>query len=399
MKFCKALHKVMEASDPSYRPYWTNYKRLKKLIKAIDAYGVDTKAVASADGHGISTAAKTHNVSHSSNDDSFFFPKTNSTPETAANDQQQQSCCFHEASEHKDLKAVKARLKHNPGEVAFFQLLYSELGKASDFFGKAEKQFGIREEIVRVSMQVLKRPVSVTVKDRWSVLSKAVFRLYKDLLLLETYAIMTYFAFSKILKKHDKVTGIETREPFMINVVNKANFTNYPRIMDMIQNCQTLYQDASQRLLQNMYEDERLFLYMVEQIQRQPGVPLQSLLREIHNPNNNDDDDAQHSTAGAVAKTTSGQGHVANNNDDANDDKKPPARSSRKEPRSGTAISRYGSLPTTERQAPRYPPQDYHRRQWDREDSSSDDDDDGKSARPTKKSRVRFHGDPKFGNR
>jgi len=31
--------------------------------------------------------------------------------------------------------------------------------------------------------------------------------LYQDLLLLENYAVMNYCGFSKIVKKHDKLTG------------------------------------------------------------------------------------------------------------------------------------------------------------------------------------------------
>lgn len=38
-------------------------------------------------------------------------------------------------------------------------------------------------------------------------LMAACVKLYKDLLLLENFAIMNYCGFSKILKKHDKVTG------------------------------------------------------------------------------------------------------------------------------------------------------------------------------------------------
>ena len=72
------------------------------------------------------------------------------------------------------------------------------------------------------------------VQDRWSQLAKALYRFYKDLLLLENYAIMTYCSFSKILKKHDKNTGFVTREAFMKNVVSTANFTNYPTVANMI---------------------------------------------------------------------------------------------------------------------------------------------------------------------
>ena len=342
---------MVEASDPSYRPYWTNYKKLKKLIKAIDAYGVDTKAT-SPDG----------------NDDFPFLTQANmpSTKATVATE----AAPSHSAtrSESGESKTVKARLKHNPGEVAFFQLLHSELGKASDFFGKAEKQFVIREEIVRVSMEVFQRPISVIVKDRWSVLSKAVFRLHKDLLLLETFAIMTYFAFSKILKKHDKITGIETKKAFMTNVVNKANFTNYPRIMDMIESCQTLYQDASHRLLKDMYEDERLFLYMVEQIQQQPNVPLRSLLRQSRDSDTNANE--------AVPRESIGE-----------QDKKQPSRDDSETYTSSSkrvSLHQHGSDEAVHDQA------DFHH------DRNVSDD---LTTRPMKKRRVRFRADEEDSSR
>ena len=60
-------------------------------------------------------------------------------------------------------------------------------------------------------MSYCSKPGSVMVQDRWSQLAKALYRFYKDLLMLENYAIMTFCAFSKILKKHDKNTGFKTR--------------------------------------------------------------------------------------------------------------------------------------------------------------------------------------------
>ena len=79
------------------------------------------------------------------------------------------------------------------------------------------------------------------------MLAKSVYRLYTDLLLLETFCIMTYCSFSKILKKHDKVTGFETRAAFMSNIVNKANFTHYTTLQEMIDRCEKLYSEVSER--------------------------------------------------------------------------------------------------------------------------------------------------------
>lgn len=167
----------------------------------------------------------------------------------------------------------KEELGRNPGEIAFFKLLHAEFKKACHFFGRAEQEFIIREERVREGMEIMKRPNSIMVNEKWSMLAKSIYRLYKDLLLLETFAIMTYCSFSKILKKHDKVTGHQTRAAFMANIVGKANFTNYPKVLEMITRCEQLYDDVSNRLLQEgkegLYEDERLFINMISRLNDQ----------------------------------------------------------------------------------------------------------------------------------
>lgn len=167
----------------------------------------------------------------------------------------------------------KEELGRNPGEIAFFKLLHSECKKATHFFGKAQQEFVIREERVREGLEITKRPNSIMVNEKWSMLAKSIYRLYKDLLLLETFAIMTYCSFSKILKKHDKVTGHNTRAAFMANVVSRANFTNYPQVMQMISRCESLYGEVSDRLLQEgkegLYEDERLFINMISRLNEQ----------------------------------------------------------------------------------------------------------------------------------
>lgn len=99
---------------------------------------------------------------------------------------------------------AREQLGKSPGEIAFFKLLHSEFKKATYFFDKAQAEFEIREERVREGMEIMKQPNSIMVNEKWSMLAKSIFKLYKDLLLLETYAIMAYCSFSKILKKHDK---------------------------------------------------------------------------------------------------------------------------------------------------------------------------------------------------
>lgn len=120
------------------------------------------------------------------------------------------------AADPSSAEQCKEELGKSPGEIAFFKLLHTEFRKASYFFEKAQTEFEIREERVREGMNIMKQPNSILVNEKWSMLAKSIFRLYKDLLLLETYAIMAYCSFSKILKKHDKVTGHNTRSAFMV---------------------------------------------------------------------------------------------------------------------------------------------------------------------------------------
>ena len=157
----------------------------------------------------------------------------------------------------------------SPGERAFFKLLREELMKASRFFERAKQELQIREERMMEGIQIMKKPGSTMVSDKWSAMAKAIYRLYKDLLLLELFAIMTYTAYSKILKKHDKVTGYDTRVKFMANVVNKANFTHYPDLLQMISRCEATYEEVDKILLTEgksssaLDEDERLFISMI----------------------------------------------------------------------------------------------------------------------------------------
>jgi hypothetical protein len=164
-------------------------------------------------------------------------------------------------------------LGKSPGEIAFFKLLHGELKKATHFFERAQEEFSIREERVHEGMEIMKQPNSIMVNEKWSLLAKSIYRLYKDLLLLETFAIMTYCSFSKILKKHDKVSGYQTRVAFMANVVNKANFTNYPKVLGMISRCERMYEDVSRYLMHEgkeaLYEDERLFISMIGRLNSQ----------------------------------------------------------------------------------------------------------------------------------
>lgn len=175
--------------------------------------------------------------------------------------------------------AAAKQMSRQPGEVAFFKLLNSELQKAVRFFDQAQLELEIRVSRVVDSLRIAKTSQSnvFMVDDIWSILVRSLYSLNKDLLLLETYAIMTYCSFSKILKKHDKLTLHSTRVPFMTNIVNKANFAHYPRLMGMIVRCESLYDEVSKYVAgkdggmssAGSMENERLFINMIHRLNEQ----------------------------------------------------------------------------------------------------------------------------------
>jgi len=59
----------------------------------------------------------------------------------------------------------------------------------------------------------------------------------------------------------------------MKNVVNRANFTHYPKLLAMISRCERLYEEVSRSLVaegkSGLYEDERLFINMIHRLNEQ----------------------------------------------------------------------------------------------------------------------------------
>jgi hypothetical protein len=161
MKFCKSLQRIAATSDPSYAPYWTNYKLLKKLIKAISGHAAAAAAA-------VSSAA--------TNEEAPPAPVRLRTATARAQE------------EENPPHPLPRSIRSDPREVAFFQLLHAEVKKATGFFDKVTRECQVREQLVRVAMEILQRPSAATVRDGWYVLARAIFRLYRDLLLLETLA-------------------------------------------------------------------------------------------------------------------------------------------------------------------------------------------------------------------
>ena len=248
MKFCKNLQKVVDISDPEWTPFWMNYKLLKKMIKELPNY--PTKGTA-ADSDSDDEDSVTSSLGGGDNNNTNNNPSLEETAAAIAKQSNKRS--FSESSSSSSMivssttnlnqpasspREVNPEILNKcPSEIQFFKVLHLEVEKATKFFHSTLHEYNIRLDRVKEGIKYIAQVGKiglVLVKDLWLKLAKASFRLYKDLLLLENYAIMTDCAFSKILKKHDKNTGFGTREAFMVNVVKKSNFANYPDLLEMI---------------------------------------------------------------------------------------------------------------------------------------------------------------------
>lgn len=189
MKFGKNLIRMIELSDPEWGPYWINYKFMKKKIHEI----------IQADGNEKVT---NHLMARDPN-----------------------------------------TISQSASEVEFFCLIRRELKKTSNHFACAEQLCKIRHQRVQEAFMMLRDQSVIHDKKTWTRLLMACVKFYKDILLLENFAIMNYCGFSKILKKHDKTTGYSTREAFMRNVMSNQNFTHYPQVLILLQQSEKLYMD------------------------------------------------------------------------------------------------------------------------------------------------------------
>jgi len=218
-------------SDPEWAPYFMNYKFLKKRIKEIkgalgprDAEGAVLAEAA------IACAAEGDMASH---------------------------------------EVLKRDISSNTVEKEFFRALHFEVKKASDFFVSAIKEMEIRFARVQEGTRQIQERITVTDDNFGQMILRASVNLYKDLVMLENFAVMTNYGFSKILKKHDKNSGFVTREKFMANILRKQPFVNCEILTKLLLDLEALFNSVSSMCSDSEHpsltleNEQRLFLEVV----------------------------------------------------------------------------------------------------------------------------------------
>ncbi|CAI5706844.1 unnamed protein product [Peronospora farinosa] len=196
MKFGKVLQQSTQMSPNAWEIYWADYKLLKKIIK--DCAQIKKEEKLQGD--------KLIKIKPSAKED---------------NDS----------------------IRQSQDEMNFFRTLRVEIKKIADFFIKEQAKHTSQVTAINVSFQQLQaNPKSTEAKTR---LMKDCVALYKELLLLENFAVMNFCGISKILKKHDKWTGYATRNKFMHTILMKQPFATYEPLLQMIDCLEHVFMQAT----------------------------------------------------------------------------------------------------------------------------------------------------------
>ncbi|OQR91646.1 hypothetical protein ACHHYP_04515 [Achlya hypogyna] len=196
MKFGKVLTQSIELSSSEYERSWVNYKQLKRIIK-----------------------------------DCAQIPKHD-------------KLIKEKLVEVAKMNADNESIRESANEMNFFRTLRADMAKIADFFVKTQKRYGDLLQHLEEHWkqhQEAKEPNQTTKTE----IMGACVALFKEMLLLENFALINFSGISKILKKHDKWTGYNTRTKFVEQVLNKQPFATYSQLLTMIHRVETIFMDAT----------------------------------------------------------------------------------------------------------------------------------------------------------
>eukprot|EP00243_Klebsormidium_subtile_P003006 TRINITY_DN16138_c0_g1_i1.p1 TRINITY_DN16138_c0_g1~~TRINITY_DN16138_c0_g1_i1.p1 ORF type:complete len:397 (-),score=127.05 TRINITY_DN16138_c0_g1_i1:367-1557(-) len=215
MKFGKRLRTQIEDTLPDWQDKFLNYKDLKKRLKSIAAPECFTRAAYHREPAAVAPTEADHVV------------------ETI---ERQLRASSHDLAHPPGMTAEEAeRLEQGhltPEEEEFIRLLNVELEKFNNFFIEKEEEFVIRlsdlkERVEKLRMTCNREDLSTCPACAADVnaIRKAIVAFHGEMVLLENYSSLNYTGLVKILKKHDKRTGMLLRMPYINNVLRQPFYT------------------------------------------------------------------------------------------------------------------------------------------------------------------------------
>lgn len=147
------------------------------------------------------------------------------------------------SSDLRGLGSIDGRMLVSKEDRDFFKDVMKEMKKTSFFFDSSERSCLIRRARILAGIKILKGEGSRLTKSEWTRMLTACVRFYKDAVLIENYAVLHLAGFSKIIKKHDKITGFQTKEIFLRNVVSRQNFVRHSFFTTLLSESEALFNE------------------------------------------------------------------------------------------------------------------------------------------------------------
>jgi len=192
MKFGKQLRGIVECSYPEWQPNFLSYKELKKRIVPRDDMSEST-AAETEDFDPVVTATTTVSAENSRNNDVPIYMNG---------------------------VVPASKLADSAG---FFSFLQTEVDKVNDFFLEKQEDYIIEHGQLVARTKELLIPGSAT-RNEVNRLRQRLIDFHAQLVILENYSTVNYTGFRKILKKHDKKTGLNLRSTALRNLSSTPFF-------------------------------------------------------------------------------------------------------------------------------------------------------------------------------
>eukprot|EP00166_Cyanidium_caldarium_P000442 ctg_117.g64 len=233
MKFGKKLLDAVDASNADWKPFFMDYKGLKKLIASsvMKNTELDKEDVTN---NPTGKAGALKDVSRQ---------ETDTLIDTGLLSLQGHGCDIEEEEENRERHNKKRKCLGDP-MFSFFLLLKQELDKVNDFYLDKEEELIIAHQMLKSTViNYISSPEAAKVD--WRSLKRQLIDLHGNTVMLESYATVNYTGFRKILKKLDKKTGSDVRRKYL-QVVWGTPFFSLTILQGIVKEIEKLLSDLEQ---------------------------------------------------------------------------------------------------------------------------------------------------------
>jgi hypothetical protein len=245
MKFGKELLRASAASSHVVSPEeWIDYKRLKKMLKKMFVTNTNNNSgKKSSDSDDADDTSLTSTPPFTSTSLNPTGATTTTTTAAQLNNTLQSTIpatttTTTSTTNPTPLTTTKEKLVHSEAERIFFREINKELDKVSQCFSK----------LLIVAMKQEEHCLANHRGESWNRMSSEQIRLFTEthmlLLLIENFAVLNYCGFTKILKKHDKLTATTTKELFVSRKVNATQFANLHTLREALERLEKTFQTS-----------------------------------------------------------------------------------------------------------------------------------------------------------